>query len=97
MFSPESGDEGPTYIAFRIEGDEGRLLTVVAALDPGDDSRFPWATWYHELAQNGEYRQVPGDYFRLGIPELRARTMIDLIKLGRPLPAEFVRDLPIEK
>jgi hypothetical protein len=86
-----------TYIAFRIE-EADRLLTVVAALDSGatDAVRFPWATWYHELAPYGEYRKVAGDYFRLEIPETVANEMIDLIMRGQPLPATFVEQLLIE-
>ena len=80
----ERGDRGPDYVAFRIADDDGRLLTVIAALDPDDGSRFPWATWYHERAPNREFRQVPGDFFRLGAPEAVAETLIDLIKLGDP-------------
>jgi hypothetical protein len=87
-----------TYIAFRIEG-ANRLLTVVAALDSGAEleMRFPWATWYHELAPYGEFRKAPGDCFRLEIPDTVANELIDLIMHGRPLPATFVEQLLIEK
>ena len=87
----------PQYIAFRTAGGDGRLLTVVAALDPDDGSRFPWAMWHHEQAPNGEFSQVSGNYRQLGIETAVARTMIDLIRAGRPLPPEFVSQLPLIK
>jgi len=48
-------------------------MTVIAALDFDDGSRFPVG---HVVV---------------------AKTMIDLIKLGRPLPTDFVRRLLIEQ
>ena len=47
----------PDYIAFRTAGGDGRLLTVVAELDPDDGSRFLGAMWYHEQAPKGEFSQ----------------------------------------
>jgi hypothetical protein len=85
----------PLYIAFRTAGGDGRLLIVVAALDPDDGARFPWATWYHEKAPNGEFSQVSGNYRQLGSETAVARTRIDLIRAGRPLPPEFVSQLPL--
>ena len=55
----------PDYIAFRTAGGDGRLLTVVAELDPDDGSRFPWAMWYHEQAPKGEFSQVSANYRQL--------------------------------
>jgi hypothetical protein len=84
------------YIAFRIADDEGgRPLTVVAHLEPGERSAFPWARWYHEQAPHGELRKVPGTYMSLGLSEPIARTMIDSIKAGRVLPSDFVSQLQI--
>jgi hypothetical protein len=94
MPGAKSGAEYPDYIAFRATyGD--RLLTIVAALEPDDGSRFPWAMWYHELAPSGDFKKVPGSYIRLGIDRAVAKPAIDLIKLGRSLPREFVAQLPI--
>jgi len=86
--------EGPGYIAFRVLEGDG-LVPVVAALDPGDRTGFPWAKWYSELAPDGEFRKVPGDYDRLGIPNGIARTMIELIQAGRSLPDEMVVRLTV--
>ena len=84
-----------SYIAFRI-AEAGDLLPVVAALEPGEDNaRFPWAKWYHELAPDGEFKKVPGDYASLRIDESVAKTMIDMIKAGGALPPEFVSELRI--
>jgi hypothetical protein len=91
----ESGDNGPNFIAFRILQAEGELLTVVAALDPDRDCRFPWATWYHEQVPTGEFKKVPGKYRELAISDAVANTMIELIRAGRPLPPEFVAGLQI--
>ena len=85
----------PHYIAFRTAGGDGCLLKVVAALDPDDGARFPWATWYHQKAPKGEFSQVSGNYRQLAIETAVARTMIDLIRAGRPLPPEFVSQLPL--
>jgi len=60
------------------------LLTVIAKLQPEDGFRFPWGTWYHELAPEGDFKQVPGNYRQLGVARGFAEAMIDLIKLGRP-------------
>ena len=86
--------EEPDYIAFRVPERSG-LLTVVAALEPGDRGRFPWAVWYSELTPNGEFRKVPGRYAYWGIENSVARTVIDLIQAGRPAPDAFVAGLPI--
>ena len=84
-----SGMDYPNYIAFRTtDGNGGRLLTVVAALEPEDGSRFPWARWYQEQAPAVEYKKVPGNYMRLGMSEAIATTMIELIKHGQCLPPE---------
>jgi len=90
-----SGAEYPDYIAFRTTGDGGLLLTVIAKLQPEDGSRFPWGTWYHELARDGDFKKVPGGYIRLSIDRAVAETMIDLIRLGRALPPDFIVKLPI--
>ena len=90
-----SGAEYPDYIAFRTSGDNGRLFTVVAALEPEDGARFPCATRYHAQAPSGEFRKVPSNYIRLQIDAAVATSMIDSIKLGRSLPTEFVAKLPI--
>ena len=91
MSGATSGAAYPGYIAFRTTGDDGRLLTVVAALEPENGARFPWATWYPE----GDFKQVPGNYRQLGVARRVAEAMIDLIKLSRPLPTEFVAESPI--
>jgi hypothetical protein len=89
-----SGAESGNYIAFRIADDEGgQLMAVVARLEPGERSAFPWARWYHEEVPCGELRKVPGTYTRLGISEPIARRMIDLIRAGRSLPPDFVSKL----
>jgi hypothetical protein len=95
MPGAKSGAEYPDYIAFRTPGDDGHLLTVVAALEPDNGSRFPWARWYHELALGGDFKKVPGSYIELGLDTAIAKTMIDLIKLGRSLPPDFIVKLPI--
>ena len=95
MSGATSGAAYPDYIAFRTTGDDGRLLTVVAALEPDNGARFPWATCYHELAPEGDFKQVPGNYSQLGVARGVAEAMIDLIKLSRPLPTEFVAHLPL--
>ncbi len=41
MPGAKSGKDYPDYIAFRKADDGGRLLTVVAALEPEDGSLFP--------------------------------------------------------
>jgi hypothetical protein len=102
-FAPTSAGNGgrkrawpyPAYIAFRTADNGGCLLTVVAALEPDDGCRFPWAIWFHEQAPDGEYRKVPGKFFDLGISETIGKTMIESIKGGRPLPSEFETQLPI--
>ena len=91
----ESGNKSPNFIAFRIREPDGQLLTVVAALDPDHDGRFPWATWYHEQAPTGEFKKVPGNYREMAISDAVAKTMIELIRAGRPLPPEFVAGLRI--
>jgi hypothetical protein len=50
---------------------------------------------YIAQAPSGEFRKVPGNYIRLRIDTAVAKSMIDLIKLGRSLPTEFVAKLPI--
>lgn len=76
--------------------DGGRLLTVVAEVEPNDNGcSFPWGTWYHEHAPNGEYYKVPGNYRDMGISEDIAKAMLDLVKAGRSLPPEFVAGLPL--
>ena len=94
MPSLESGDKGPKYIAFRLS-ENGGFLAVVAALDPDDTARFPWATWYHEHAPHGKYQKAPAEYARLLITPMRGVAMIELIKTGRPLPLDFVAGLPL--
>ncbi len=81
--------------AFRTTGDGGCLLTVVAVLEPEDGSLFPWAVRYHARAANGEFRKVPGNFIRLRVDTAVAKSMIDVITLGRPLTTEFVAKLPI--
>lgn len=93
-----SGADYPNYIAFRTtDGNGGRLLTVVAALEPYDGSRFPWGTWYHERDPAGEFKKVPGNYLRLGMSDAVATTIIELIRHGHSLPGEFVARLPVVK
>jgi len=94
MPSLESGDKGPKYIAFRLS-ENGGFSAVVAALDPDDTARFPWATWYHEHAPHGKYQKAPAEYARLLINPMRGVAMIELIKTGRPLPLDFVAGLPL--
>jgi len=94
MPSLESGDKGPKYIAFRLS-ENGGFLAVVAALDPDDTARFPWATWYHEHAPHGKYQKAPAEYARPLINPMRGVAMIELIKTGRPLPLDFVAGLPL--
>ena len=89
----ESGNNSAKVIAFRVMEPDGQLLTVVAALEPDHDCRFPWATWYHEQAPTGEFKQVPGKYREMAIRDTVAKTMIELIRAGRPLPLEFVAGL----
>ena len=90
----ESEDKGPKYIAFRLS-ENGGFLAVVAALDPDDTARFPWATWYHEHVPHGKYQKAPAEYARLLINPMRGVAMIELIKTGRPLPLDFVAGLPL--
>jgi len=85
----------PEYIAFRTTGDGGRLVTVVAALEPADGSLFPWAMRYHAQAPSGEFRKVPSNHFRLRIDTAVAKSLIDAIKRGQSLPTEFDAKLPI--
>jgi hypothetical protein len=82
------------YIAFRVPEGSG-LVTVVAALEPGDRGRFPWAVWYSELTPNGEFKKVPGGYANWRIAGSVAQVVIDLIQAGRPAPDAFVAGLPI--
>ena len=85
----------PEYIAFRTTGDGGLLLTVIAKLQPEDGARFPWGMWYHEQAPDGNFNKVPCSYMQLRIEKGVAEMMIDLIKLGRFPPPEFVAHLPL--
>ena len=94
MPSLEPGHEGAKYIAFRLS-ENGGFLVVVAALDPDDTARFPWATWYHEHAPHGNYQKAPAEYARLVINPVRATAMIELIKQRRALPIDFVAGLPL--
>ena len=89
----ESGNNSPKVIAFRVMEPDGQLLTVVATLHSNPAGRFPWATWYHEQAPTGEFKQVPGKYREMAIRDTVAKTMIELIRAGRPLPLEFVAGL----
>jgi hypothetical protein len=94
--SAQPGEQtgGPDYIAFRIP--EGRgLLTVVAAVQPGARAACPWAIWYSTLAPTGEFKQSPANYLRFGIGARIAKTMIEVIKSGRSLPADLVEQLPV--
>jgi hypothetical protein len=84
----------PEYIAFRLPDGDG-LLTVVAALEPGERGSFPWAKWYSESAPSGEFRKVPGGYARFAINDAVASTMIDAIRTGRSLPDQLIEQLPI--
>ena len=88
----ESGHNSPNFIAFRTTEPNGQLLTVVAALDPDHNCRFPWATWYHERAPTADFKKVPGNYREMAIRDAVAKTMIELIRAGCPLPPEFVAD-----
>ena len=38
-------------------------------------------------------KKVPGKYREMAISDAVAKTMIELIRAGRPLPPEFVADL----
>jgi hypothetical protein len=51
--------------------------------------------WYSELTPNGEFKKVPGSYANWRIADSVARTVIDLIQAGRPVPDAFVAGLPI--
>ena len=95
MSDTKSAAAYPEYIAFRTAVNGGRLLTVVAALQPEDGSLFPWAMRYHAQAPSGEFRKVPGNHVQLRIDTAVAKSMIDAIKRGRSLPTEFVAKLPI--
>ena len=91
-----SGQNSPNFIAFRVTEPDGQLLTVVAALEPDyHNCRFPWATCYHEQAPTGEFKKVPGNYREMAISDAVAKTMIELIRAGRPLVPEFVAGLRI--
>jgi hypothetical protein len=84
----------PDYIAFRTtEG--GNRVVVIAALQPGDRGRFPWARWYSEVTPRGEFRQVPGVYVSLGIDHRIAKSMITIVQSGGSLPREVVSRLPV--
>jgi hypothetical protein len=85
----------PEYVTFRTAVNGGRLLTVVAALEPADGSLFSWAMRCHAQAPSGEFRKVPSNHFRLRIDTAVAKSMIDAIKRGQSLPTEFVAKLPI--
>ena len=65
-----SGHDRPAYIAFRI-AENGRLVAVVAVLEPDDGSRFPWALWYHELAAAGEFKKARGTISASGSAKAR--------------------------
>ena len=78
MPGAKSGADYPDYIALRTADDGGRLLTVVAALEPEGGSLFPWAMRYHAQAPSGEFRKAPGNYIRLWIDTAVAKSMIDL-------------------
>ena len=95
MPDTKSAAANPEYIAFRTTGDGGRLVTVVAALEPADGSVFRWALRYHAQAPSGEFRKVPGNHFRLRIDTAVAKSLIDAIKRGQSLPTEFDAKLPI--
>ena len=84
--------DSPDYIAFRLP-DGDALLTVVAALEPGERGSFPWAKWYSDSAPSGEFRKVPGGYARFVINDAVASTMIDAIRAGRSLPEELIEQL----
>jgi hypothetical protein len=70
----------PEYVTFRTAVNGGRLLTVVAALEPADGSLFPWAMRCHAQAPSGEFRKVPDNHFRLRIDTAVAKSIIDAIK-----------------
>jgi hypothetical protein len=86
--------DSPDYIAFRLPDGDG-LLTVVAALEPGERGSFPWAKWYSDSAPSGEFRKVPGGYARFVINDAVASTMIDAIRAGRSLPDQLIEQLPV--
>ena len=83
----------PSLHLFRVQTD--RLLTVVAALEPGERGSFPWAKWYSDSAPSGEFRKVPGGYARFVINDAVASTMIDAIRAGRSLPDQLIEQLPV--
>jgi hypothetical protein len=79
-----------------IPHNEGwRPRVVIAALKPGDRSRFPWAMWYSELMPKGEFRKVPAAYVSLSIDDRIAQSMITIIQSGGSLPREVVTGLPV--
>ena len=96
MLGRESGNRRSRYIAFRVADKHGELITAVAEIDPNEnESPFPWGTWYHERAPEGDFEKVPRNYREMGLNEGIAKAMIDLIKAGRSLPREFVAGLPL--
>jgi len=86
--------DSPDCIAFRLP-DGDALLTVVAALEPGERGSFPWAKWHSDSAPSGEFRKVPGGYARFVINDAVASIMIDAIRAGRSLPEELIEQLPV--
>ena len=92
-----SGAEYPDYIAFRTSGDDGRLLTVVAALEPEDGAHFPWAHVVSRAGCGGDFKKVPCSYMQLEVDTAVARMMIDLIQRGRALSPDFIVKLRIDE
>jgi hypothetical protein len=84
----------PDYIAFRIPVGKA-VASVIATLRHGGDADPPWAFWHSSIAPWGELKRAPENYMHLGIDELTARRMIELVAAGRSLPPEFSVQLPI--
>ena len=61
MPGTQSGADVPDFVAFRL-AEGGELVTVSAALGPGDRTGFPWARWYSEQTPDAEFKKVPMDY-----------------------------------
>jgi len=70
MLGRESGNRRSRYIAFRVADKHGELITAVAEIDRNEnESPFPWGTWYHERAPEGDFEKVPRNYREMELNE----------------------------
>jgi hypothetical protein len=90
----ESVARRPDYIAFRFP-EAGRFVVVIATLQHRDHTDPPRAFWHSSQAPWGELKRAPAEYMRLGIDELTAKRMSNLIAGSKSLPDEFIERMPV--